>query len=53
MYLVVLKFGWDSIAAVQNDGVTVIDDDIASRWGPRLVEFVQAVSAALAKVPAP
>jgi iron complex transport system substrate-binding protein len=45
--------GWDSIAAVQHDGVTVIDDDIASRWGPRLVEFVQAVSAALAKVPAP
>lgn len=44
--------GWDSIDAVKNGNVVVIDDDIASRWGPRLVELVQAVSDALAKVPA-
>ena len=44
--------GWDTIAAVQHGGVIVIDDDIASRWGPRVVDFVEAVSAALAKVPA-
>ena len=43
--------GWGEIAAVQNGSVVVIDDDIASRWGPRLVEFVKAVSAALAMVP--
>jgi len=32
--------------------VIEMDDDIASRWGPRIVEYVQAVSDALAKVPA-
>ena len=44
--------GWDQIAAVQNGQVILIDDDIASRWGPRVVDFVQAVSAALTTVPA-
>jgi len=44
--------GWGEIAAVQNGNVVVIDDDIASRWGPRLVDFVKAVAAALAAVPA-
>lgn len=44
--------GWADIAAVQHGGVIVIDDDIASRWGPRLVDFVQAVAAALQTVPA-
>ncbi len=40
--------GWDAIDAVKNGGVVAIDDDIASRWGPRLVDFVQAVSDAMA-----
>lgn len=44
--------GWDSIAAVKNGGVIVVDDDIASRWGPRIVDFVKAVADAVAKVPA-
>jgi iron complex transport system substrate-binding protein len=44
--------GWASIKAVQHKGVIVIDDDIASRWGPRIVDLVQAVADALAKVPA-
>ncbi len=44
--------GWGEIAAVQNGNVIVIDDDIASRWGPRLVDFVKAIAAALAMVPA-
>lgn len=44
--------GWDAIAAVKNGDVVAIDDDIASRWGPRLVDFVKAVSDAVAKVPA-
>ncbi|CAB4364631.1 MAG: ABC transporter substrate-binding protein [Actinobacteria bacterium] len=43
--------GWDGITAVQRGAIVVIDDDIASRWGPRLVGFVQAVASALAKVP--
>jgi iron complex transport system substrate-binding protein len=39
--------GWGGIAAVTNGNVIVLDDDIASRWGPRLVELVAAVSQAL------
>jgi iron complex transport system substrate-binding protein len=41
--------GWDAIAAVQNGDIMVIDDDIANRWGPRLVEFIEALSAAVVK----
>jgi iron complex transport system substrate-binding protein len=41
--------GWDAIAAVRNGDIVVIDDDIANRWGPRLVEFIQALSAAVVK----
>ena len=44
--------GWSAIAAVSHGDVVAMDDDIASRWGPRLVDYVQAVSDALAKVPA-
>jgi iron complex transport system substrate-binding protein len=44
--------GWSTIKAVQHSGVVAIDDDIASRWGPRIVDFVKAVAAGLAKVPA-
>ncbi len=44
--------GWDGIAAVQNGAIVAIDDDIASRWGPRIVEFIEAVSAAIQTVQA-
>lgn len=44
--------GWDAIDAVAKGNVIALDDDIASRWGPRIVDYVQAVSDALAKVPA-
>ena len=35
--------GWDSIAAVQNDAVYPIDDDLTSRPGPRLVDGLKAI----------
>lgn len=44
--------GWDAIPAVANGDIVVIEDDIASRWGPRIAEFVVAVGEALAKVTA-
>jgi iron complex transport system substrate-binding protein len=44
--------GWDALTAVANGDIVVIDDDIASRWGPRIAEFVTAVGEALAKVAA-
>ncbi|HQZ35515.1 MAG TPA: ABC transporter substrate-binding protein [Ilumatobacteraceae bacterium] len=49
---VAARDGWAATNAVINDNVIAIDDDIASRWGPRLVDFIQAVSTALSKVPA-
>ena len=49
---VAARDGWDATNAVINGNVIAIDDDIASRWGPRLVDFIQAVSTALSKVPA-
>jgi iron complex transport system substrate-binding protein len=36
--------GWGSIAAVTNGGVVGVSDDIASRWGPRIVQFMRAVA---------
>lgn len=39
--------GWDAIAAVQNGDIIDVDEDIASRWGPRIVEYVEAVGAAI------
>jgi ABC-type Fe3+-hydroxamate transport system substrate-binding protein len=44
--------GWQDLAAVKGGGVVELDDDIASRWGPRLPEFVQAIGDAVQKVPA-
>jgi iron complex transport system substrate-binding protein len=38
--------GWASISAVREGAVVAIDDDIASRWGPRLPSFVERVVAA-------
>lgn len=42
--------GWATIAAVKTGSVVRVDDTIASRWGPRLVNFYQAMSAALARL---
>jgi iron complex transport system substrate-binding protein len=39
--------GWDEVAAVRNDAVVAIDDDIASRWGPRIPVFVARVVEAM------
>jgi iron complex transport system substrate-binding protein len=39
--------GWDAIAAVRNGNVFPMDDDIASRWGPRVVEYLAVVAAAI------
>jgi iron complex transport system substrate-binding protein len=40
--------GWSTVKAVRTGTIVRIDDSIASRWGPRIVNFVRAVAAALA-----
>jgi iron complex transport system substrate-binding protein len=37
--------GWSTIAAIQKGGVVAASDDVASRWGPRVVDFVRLVAA--------
>jgi len=39
--------GWNQITAVRDGRVIPLDDDIASRWGPRIVDFLQTVVNAL------
>lgn len=39
--------GWDRLAAVTNGNVVELNDDVASRWGPRLVEFIEVIATAL------
>lgn len=42
--------GWDRISAVRNGAIVSVHDSVASRWGPRLVQFFRAVAAALARL---
>ncbi len=39
--------GWDELTAVRQGNVIELDDDIASRWGPRVVDLVRSVSEAV------
>lgn len=39
--------GWKDLSAVQAEGVVPLDDDVASRWGPRVTELLQQVADAL------
>jgi len=51
---VAARSGWDVIAAVANNNVVPVSADITSRWGPRVVEFIELVADAIgaATVPA-
>lgn len=42
------RAGWENISAVQTGSVVVVDDDVASRWGPRTIEFLRTVAQAVA-----
>ena len=41
--------GWDTMAAVTGGRVVVLDDDLASRWGPRLVDLLDLVADAVSE----
>jgi iron complex transport system substrate-binding protein len=36
--------GWASISAVKSGQVVAVDDAVASRWGPRVVDFMRQVA---------
>lgn len=44
--------GFADIAAVQEDAVVELDGDVASRWGPRVVDMVETIVEATAEVSA-
>lgn len=39
--------GWADLTAVQTGSVIEMNDDIASRWGPRTVDYLEQVAAAV------
>jgi len=39
--------GWDTLSAVRNGRVIELDDSVASRWGPRIVDFLSEVTSAV------
>ena len=39
--------GWGALPAVKNKHIIALNDDVASRWGPRIVTLLQTVAAAL------
>ena len=44
--------GWDSLDALANGGVIEMNDDVASRWGPRIVEYLEIAGAAVTEAAA-
>ncbi len=42
--------GWSTLTAVAGGSVIELDDDVASRWGPRIVEHMRVVMAAVEAV---
>ena len=41
--------GWSGIAAVKRHRVIAVNDSVASRWGPRIVDFARAIAAVARK----
>ncbi|MDA8291817.1 MAG: ABC transporter substrate-binding protein, partial [Actinomycetota bacterium] len=48
---VVARPAWSTIAAVRDHRVVELDPDVASRWGPRIVDLLREVVAAVDAVP--
>jgi iron complex transport system substrate-binding protein len=39
--------GWGALTAITTSTVVIVDDDLASQWGPRIVDLLQAISGRL------
>jgi iron complex transport system substrate-binding protein len=49
---VAARDGWASLTAVTDGNVVELNDDVASRWGPRIVELLHQIDEAAAKAAA-
>jgi iron complex transport system substrate-binding protein len=47
-----VRAGWNGMKAVKSANVVALDDDIASRWGPRIVDLLKAINASAEKAAA-
>lgn len=50
------RAGWAEVAAVRDGRIYELDADVASRWGPRVVDTVERIGAVISEVhavPAP
>lgn len=41
--------GWDVTSAVKDNAIVAVNDDIASRWGPRIADLAKEIGAAVKK----
>lgn len=41
--------GWNTLNAVKNGNVVALDDDLASRWAPRIVDLAKSIADAVTK----
>jgi len=39
--------GWNALSAVRDGHVVALNDDVASRWGPRIVDLMRTVAGAI------
>ena len=46
------RAGWSTLSSVKNGAIIPIDDDLASRWGPRTAELFDAIVKAVNALPA-
>lgn len=44
--------GWGDLSAVRDGNIVGLSDDVASRWGPRVVDLMREIAAALTRVDA-
>ncbi len=44
--------GWSALTAVTNGAVVELNDDIASRWGPRIVDLLEVAAVAVVELAA-
>ncbi len=44
--------GWGSMTAVRDGRIFPMDEDLSSRWGPRIADQVEAVAAVVQQIPA-
>ena len=41
--------GWANLKAVTAGNVVVVDADVSSRWGPRIVDYIKSIASAVGK----